>query len=170
MERGKIMRSVAVFLMIDPPPDESGRGQAVLELDLLEGGGTDRGIMGSGVVNVGVCHVVGNRVQDAQQFGTVGGTVQESSRKVGGHVKMVQGLLGVFQGAPVPMSQAAIRTSSSQRANSRISLQKGSKAMERWASAFRIAALHWAAISSMLTARSVAGLQRMGCPCELRIL
>ena len=57
------------------------------ELDRIGSRGADRGIMGSGVSDVGVCHFVSDRIQDLQEFGTVGGAVQQGGSKVSGHEK-----------------------------------------------------------------------------------
>jgi len=62
---------------VDPPPDESGRGRTVLELDRIEVGG--------GVSDVILLHLIGDRFQDLQEFGTVGSAVQQGSSKVSGH-------------------------------------------------------------------------------------
>ena len=55
------------------------------ELDRIGSRGADRGIMGSGVSDVSVCHFVSDRIQHLQEFGTVGGAVQQGGSKVSGH-------------------------------------------------------------------------------------
>jgi len=58
----------------------------------------------SAVSDVGVCLIVGDRIQDLQQFVAIGGTVQQSSSKVSGHeIERGIRLQGVFKGAPAPI-------------------------------------------------------------------
>jgi hypothetical protein len=75
---------------------------ARIALQLLKS--TDRGIMGSGVSDVLLLNVGSDGLQDLQEFGTVSSAVQESGSKVSGHqIEGGEGLLGVFEGAPVPV-------------------------------------------------------------------
>ena len=218
--------------------------------------GADRGKVGSGVVDVGIGHVGGDRLQDLQDLGTVGAATEQGEgevlshgrARIGGQLKgkgsgcqvgrgtagAVEGdhRLGLCQsaeelGAPfagivgdlvadfvaghgfrlkwgggpsppptvvkdltqdlsrwrvvslggfasgviigsqggggtplVPVCQAATSRSFSQRAKVRTSSYSRSAMASSWrsCSAFRMAALHWAAISSIEMARSVAGL------------
>ena len=83
-------------------------------LDFLQGRGADRGIVGSGIGDVFLLNVGGDGLQDAQQFGTVGGTVQERGGKVSGHESFGGGCRGKFAGrtgfneaAPAPQSIVA---------------------------------------------------------------
>ena len=96
--------------MIDPPPASAGRGCAVSELDGVGsrlGGSIIRGC---------------DALQNAQDLLSVATLAEQGEGKVQGHGRMLVWFgVGVFQGAPVPMGQAAISRSSSQRANSRTS-------------------------------------------------
>ena len=69
---------------VRPPAANRGGQGSDSELDRFE--------VGSGIIDVRLCHVVGNGIQDAQQFGTSGGTVQKSGCKVKGHGRIVSWL------------------------------------------------------------------------------
>jgi len=72
---------------------------SVSELDRIGSRCADCGIMGSSVVNVGVCHVVGDRLQDLQDLGAVAGAVQESSCEVSSHERRKVKGQGVLRSA-----------------------------------------------------------------------
>ena len=54
--------------------------------------------MGSGIRDVSVCLILCQAVKDLQQFGTVGGTVQQGGSKVKGHGSFVSVLNGKGSG------------------------------------------------------------------------
>lgn len=50
-------------------------------------GGTDCGVVGSGVIDVRLLYLIGDRFQDLKEFGTVGSAVQQGSGEVSSHDK-----------------------------------------------------------------------------------
>ena len=59
------------------------------ELDGFGSRSTDGSIVGSTVSDVGVCHVVSDRLQDRQELGAVSGTVEQGGGEVAGHGRIV---------------------------------------------------------------------------------
>jgi len=80
-------------------------------LHTLQGGGADRGIMGSAVSDVGVGHFRGDRIQDLQDLGTVGAATEQGEGEVLRHARIV--VCGLwfdwasFRAHPLPLYQGA---------------------------------------------------------------
>lgn len=66
--------------MIDPPPDESGRGRTVLELDFLK-----RSEVTCNVVDVLLFNVAGDSFQDLENVGAVVTLAQKGKSQFAGH-------------------------------------------------------------------------------------
>ena len=84
---GDAMVSVAVPLILDPPPASAGRGCAVSELNFLQGRGTDGSIMGSAVINACLLNVSGEGLQDLQDLIAVVASAEQGECQVAGHLK-----------------------------------------------------------------------------------
>ena len=70
------------------------------ELDRFGGRGADHLVMCGAILNALGFQVAGDRVQDLQELGAIGGTVQEGGCQVAGHGR-IQGWVDQERGRPL---------------------------------------------------------------------
>ncbi len=83
MARGKRIGRLSVALVclsVNPPPEESGRGCAISELDFLQRGGVIQE-----VCDILLFDLSGQGLQNLQDLGAVGATAEQGDGKVSGH-------------------------------------------------------------------------------------